>query len=531
MSASHHEKGVGGAAVGHLAAQISSSHHAELGSHHHHHSVHVNHKIGRSSVAGRVSISRGSVLNDSYEALEQEHTRETTGNSSGRENTETPLVGGYDSSSLLEMRESAASRLGISIEDYEVKLAAAKMIGGFVIRDKGSVELERGSVYGAVILMPQVARTAGWPRFFVNLTVRSYIFVLVNYVVQGLLLYMIAKEETVMDLFAGQMYLCDFGAHVKDCPGHDWCIGPHGTQITPPRLYSWNTWSTRVFVKQSLEAHFPERIDDINKLVDPGEYGLESYSCRWLCCFIFMMSVMSELFLNFRMLRLLLYVPTKNEPWLELRKEDPDADTTNWLDAAEVKVAGMSLGWKIINVLVVFIPKMLLWKITAEAGVTFLMETASIEDIIVNSVALTFVLNIDEMFFELMSDAAKVMLECHADLKFYDVAQEENLPEEMIMEEHSRSQTLRNWRYTDTLALFPVKLVAVLLLTIFFVANYYLERCVYTGDGHWISKTMYLPQSSKFSAFSAYFSWSFPNPHVPEPYWTMPTPIVSAVSQ
>merc|ERR1719454_2426864 len=96
----------------------------------------------------------------------------------------------------------------------------------------------------------------------------------------------------------------------------------------------------------------------------------------------------------------------------------------------------MSLGWKIINVLVVFIPKMLLWKITAEAGVTFLMETASIEDIIVNSVALTFVLNIDEMFFELMSDAQKVMLECHEELKFYDEEEEENLPEELIMDEH-----------------------------------------------------------------------------------------------
>merc|ERR1740138_187716 len=135
------------------------------------------------------------------------------------------------------------------------------------------------------------------------MAVRAYIFLIVNFVVQGGLLYMIAKEETVMDLFSGQMYLCDFGAWVKDCPGQPWCIGPGGTEITAPRLYSWEQWSVRTFVKQSLQTLFPERLDEINAKIDPGEYGVESYTCRWMCCFIFMMSVMSELFLNFRMIR------------------------------------------------------------------------------------------------------------------------------------------------------------------------------------------------------------------------------------
>merc|ERR1712129_532017 len=184
---------------------------------------------------------------------------------------------------------------------------------------------------------------------------------------------------------------------------------------------------------------------------------------------------------------------------------------------------GMSLFWKTINIIFVFVPKMLLWKITAEAGVTFLMETASIEDIIVDSVALTFVLNIDEMFFELMSEAAKIMLECHEELKFFDEEKEEDLPEEDIMKEHCQHQHLRYWRFTDSLALFPVKLVVVFLLTLWFVAHYYLQRCNYQGDGHWVSKTMYLPKSIDFSILSAYFSSFFPNPSLDEPFWQIPT--------
>lgn len=495
MADHHTSKGVGAAGIGHLQAQLHQDHQPEK----HHHPKDDSREKG--AVSG------------SYILLEQERDE-------GTANTETPLNLANDQRSLYDMRQVAANRLGLKPEEYKVKLAAAKMIGGFVIRDKGSVELERGSVYGAVILMPQVARSAGWPRFFVSMMVRAYLFLIVNFFVQGGLLYMIAKEETVMDLFAGQMYLCDFGAYVKDCPGHSWCTGPAGTEISPPRMYSWAQWSTRVFVVQSLEAMFPDRLEEIHQKVDPGEYGLESYSCRWLCCFIFMMSVMSELFLNIRMLRLIWAVPNENEAWLELKPEDEE--DTNWLDAAEVKVAGMSPAWKVVNIMVVFFPKMLLWKITAEAGVTFLMETASIEDIIVNSVALTFVLNIDEMFFELMSDAAKVMLECHSEMKFYDEDQEENLPEELIMEEHSIRQELSHWTIGDSVSLFPVKLVTVCILTLYFVGNYYIERCNYRGNFLWASKTMYLPDSVNFSVFSAFFSWFFPNPSLKEPFWTMP---------
>merc|ERR1711879_592903 len=169
--------------------------------------------------------------------------------------------------------------------------------------------------------MPQVARTARWPRFLSSLVFQAYLFLLVNVIVQSTLLYMIAKEELVMDLFAGQMYLCDFGAWLSRCPGHPSCTGPAGSQITPPRMYSYAMWSTRTYARDSLKALFPDRVDEIHAKIDPGEYGVESYWCRWLCCFIFMMSVMSELFLNVEMLKLVWFVPSRNEPWIELVEE------------------------------------------------------------------------------------------------------------------------------------------------------------------------------------------------------------------
>eukprot|EP00929_Paragymnodinium_shiwhaense_P095215 TRINITY_DN5620_c0_g1_i3.p1 TRINITY_DN5620_c0_g1~~TRINITY_DN5620_c0_g1_i3.p1 ORF type:complete len:556 (+),score=142.90 TRINITY_DN5620_c0_g1_i3:201-1868(+) len=416
-------------------------------------------------------------------------------------------------------REAAAEALGISYEDYEVQVATAKLIGGFCIREQGHVGLEKGSVYGAAILMPQMARSAGWPRFLVSLLLRSYVFLFINLALQGGLLYMIQKEEAIMDLFGGQMYLCDFGALVSSCPGHPSCIGPSGTEITPPRMYPFLQWSTRTFLRDSLKFVFPEMGDEIQGKVDPGEYGLESYWCRLLCCFIFMMSVMSELYLNVRMMKLIWYVPNDNEMWLE--DTEDFAHGLTWLDAAGVKVAGMSIMWKIINIVLVLVPKLLLWKMTADAGVTFLMETASIEDLIVNSVALTFVLNIDEMMFELMTEATKVSLEACRDLNLYDEEDEEDLPEEKIMELYGKQQELQHWTFMDTMGLFPFKLVVVASLTAFFVMDYYLGHCNYAGGGNFFSKPMYLPNSVNLGWGTALFPNFFKTPAAEEPYWEM----------
>merc|ERR1712070_376786 len=66
------------------------------------------------------------------------------------------------------------------------------------------------------------------------------------------------------------------------------------------------------------------------------------------------------------------------------------------LEDVRIKIAGMPFVWKMVNFVVILIPKVVLWKLTAEVGVMSLMETSDIDNIITNCVSLTFILNIDE---------------------------------------------------------------------------------------------------------------------------------------
>merc|ERR1712217_826338 len=119
------------------------------------------------------------------------------------------------------------------------------------------------------------------------------------------------KEELVMDKFAGQMYLCDFGARKDGCPEADGCLGPGGTRYTPDRMFSYEQWSVQNWVKKSLKDVFPERITKIEDHVDPGEYGIESLHCRFLCTFLFIVAVTQEFQKALELLRVIYVVPSQ----------------------------------------------------------------------------------------------------------------------------------------------------------------------------------------------------------------------------
>lgn len=424
---------------------------------------------------------------------------------------------------------------GIStlIEDPAVraKVASTKMMGILKAKEKYRVPFDQG-LYGAAIVMPQLARSAGWPKHLCVLSVRSFIFLLVNYVAQGCILYMIAKEENVWDAFAGQMFLCDFGKDSNDCPDGPDCVGPGGTIFSPPRVYGWDLWSTRVYVRDSLVALFPHMKDEIHKNVDPGEYGVESYWCRLLCCTLFTVTVMSDLWGSINILRVFFDVPNKAELWIDY--EVPDwADKEHakaihgWseLDLVKLKVAGMPLAWKIFDVLIILLPKMLLWKITAEAGILFLMEASGIEDIVVNSVALAFILQIDELLCaELMSETTRTILGKLEDYHLEDFEQEiavEEMTDEELLEKYEEAQNC-GWGLQELWDSFPARLVAVFCLTGFFVYIYYERHCVVSASGGFVSHSMSLPVSTKFTLLNAFFQYFFPVETVEETYWTMP---------
>eukprot|EP00746_Dinoflagellata_sp_MGD_P141740 gnl/MRDRNA2_/MRDRNA2_74799_c0_seq2.p1 gnl/MRDRNA2_/MRDRNA2_74799_c0~~gnl/MRDRNA2_/MRDRNA2_74799_c0_seq2.p1 ORF type:complete len:446 (+),score=91.83 gnl/MRDRNA2_/MRDRNA2_74799_c0_seq2:151-1338(+) len=393
------------------------------------------------------------------------------------------------------------------------------------MRSPGYCTLDNDSVYGAAILIPQLARTAGWEKFLTFLAIRSYIFLIVNVLVQGYAVFFVAKEERVMDSFAGQMYLCDFGVQVDpdSCPGlGSKCLGPGGTEVDMKRIYNWAQWSTRTFVKDSLKVIFPDRAEEIETKVDPGEYGVEAYNCRLLCCFLFIVFVMNDLVQTLDMLRMLYHIPTADEDWFEADDHvDNDTDVLS-LDRVKVKIAGMPLLWKILNLVFVVIPKILIWKLLAESGIMFLMETSGIEDVIVNAVAMAFLLNIDEMLCAvLMSKESKALLDKLEGTALYDSGEWKNWSHGKILEEYEH----HDWKahqLADFLALIPMKLLACCGLTFVGVFEYYAMHCIRTGEGSLISKPMYLPTSSHFGFLAAFFPNLFPVEKQDEAYWSMP---------
>lgn len=422
------------------------------------------------------------------------------------------------------LRLAPAEELGVSLEEYRQLLANAKLVGAMKFMQLGKVGIEPNSVYGAAILMPQVARTAHWHRFFLPHVVSSYFYLLVCMFVHATMLVYVGKELHVMNLFAGQMYLCDFGADLPACTLDDdseRCVGPFGTPVTAPRLYSWSQWASRSFVRDSLAAVLPDQAEKIRTIADPGEYGVESYYCRLLCCFVYVISITQELDNIINMIRLLYNIPSEEQPWFKLGAEEDDetAETMEkWLSQVEVKVAGMPRTWKLVNVFVVLLPKIMLWEMTASTGINFLMETGGIDDIIVNSVALGFLLTLDEIITDAMLSAEvnHLLDECQE----YPLYQEGDLHTHSDQETLSKSEELAPGHLQLAWQMIPKVMVFCLGLLFWLVTRYYTLHCDFV-DGRWVSKDMHSPNSLSFSLANALFGRFFPVDAAQTPYWSM----------
>lgn len=413
------------------------------------------------------------------------------------------------------------------VSDREWDLAFARTTIGVTMREEGTCRIEE-SVYGAAILMPQLARTVRWNKTMTMLAIQSWMFLVLNVLLQAYLLKMLAKEEIIMDGFAGQMFLCDFGAGIEACPGPG-CRGPGGTDVTGPRLYSWEAIVDRTFVRDSFAALFPDKIDEINAKIDPGEYGVESYWCRLACCFIFMISCMDDLNIIYKIAQLLYKIPTEAGRWIRPRP-NPGYKLHGSIEEVEVKIAGMPLKWKVINGLCIVLPKLVLWKLTAETGMGMLMDTSGIDDIITNSVALTFILGIDELMgTALMTEEALNFVKSTEDFPLFDestscVGNMSLLSDDELLEQYQKIQCdIRGVKLQDMTQLIPTKFVVSVLGTVFFVWEYYSRHCVQSPDdeNRYISKTMYLPKSMQFTWLNALIPNFFPVERG-DMYWEMP---------
>lgn len=345
-----------------------------------------------------------------------------------------------------------------------------------------------------------------------------------------------------MDKFAGQMYLCDFGAVKFGCPDAPGCTGPDGTKITPGRMYDFKQWRIQKFVKESLQTIFPDKKHDIEDKIDAGEYGVESAYCRHVCTFLFMMAVANDFFQCVNMVRLLWVIPNADDAWMDLHDNQDTIENEVY-----VQIRGMPLHWKIINLILIVFPKFVLWQFTAESGTTFLLETATIQDTIVNSTALAFILSLDEMMFLTMSaDATKFLMnklcgypvnmdEDVAD-DWNEEAQNSDAWKEDTQDERERTERkmemflslsgdtilqksdINKWFTRRSLML---KAPCVVIIWLFYESRYFVTMCTKSQEGTWVSVPVYTPLSADYTIWQALLPWVNIDQE-DTPYWSMP---------
>merc|ERR1711874_297052 len=120
------------------------------------------------------------------------------------------------------------------------------------------------------------------------------------------------------------------------------------------------TWQTRAFTRDTLRAVFPNKTDDIDKLVDPGEYALEDYNCRLVCSFLFVVGIVSDWFEAVNMGYLIWSVPSRVDLWVvdntpewDTRERIQKIQGKSVLQFTQFRVAGLALAWKVFNTVVV----------------------------------------------------------------------------------------------------------------------------------------------------------------------------------
>lgn len=421
-----------------------------------------------------------------------------------------------------------------SAPEFRARVAAAKLMNILWAKEPSQVHLDQ-SLYGAAFVLPQIARSAGWPKELKVLCLKTFLVLLCNYVVQFAILYFIAKEDMVWDLFSGQMYLCDFGKDATSCPDGPNCLGPGGTVFTNSRYYSWNQWSARTFARDSMKALFPEELPEIGRYADPGEYGLESNTCRMVCCMLFVVTVLGDLLGSFNLAWLMNRIESSDDLWIDWTPPKPSAWASKEhakmvmnheeMDFVQLRIAGMPFHWKVLNWLLILLPKLALWKVTTEAGIVFLMETQGIEDLVVNSVALAFILQIDELLCsELMNVKVHQLLEkleVNVTGELSAIDEVERMTDQELFEKNQQ-EIFDPWNLKDLWALVPVKFVLTIFITWFFMMRYYWSFCVQSEAGGVVSKSLGLPLGSKLSLASAYLASIFPHPTEEKFFWSMP---------
>eukprot|EP00434_Breviolum_minutum_P023170 symbB.v1.2.020440.t3/scaffold1722.1/size104679/1 len=330
------------------------------------------------------------------------------------------------------------------------------------------------------------------------------------------------------------MHLCDFGARLDSCTGPGTtvpgCQGPGGTQFSPPRLYGYTQWAVQKFTKQALLDVLPDKEDTINEKVDPGEYGMENFSCRAVCLFLFTLSVMHEIVTCMKMALLLWNVPSSGEKemaWITHVKDSMVSRVK-----AKYRVGGMPLHWKAVVFFIVFLPKLALCHYVLLEGTLLLMDTSGIMDSVLGALSMSFVLGLDEMLYNAMTSSAAVSIM----LQLEKAVEEEELAQEKRDEAGQQMAHDISWcSWSLIRQIIPVRIVVTMAVMGLYVGRYYEFKCKWSDrcgnwetlkrgkldEWHlWVSKDMYTPSRASYSLSDFILNGFFQTVgHTDEPFW------------
>lgn len=386
----------------------------------------------------------------------------------------------------------------------------------------GAYQLEKDSVYGSVIAMPQIGRSLGWPWTFRALVFRAWLLLAVNYVLQGGAIMFIAQESQVMDVFSGKVHLCDFAYDLEDCPDGNHCTGPGGTKYTGSGRMSFDVWSIRSYMRDMVKAsvkgtRHEHLVNKANQIFYPGEFGMENYYCRLVACCIFMIAEVREFFKTCELIGVLWKTPNFGESWVTKVSEE---ECPNWqedpISRLRFTTAGMPIWWKVIYFFTIVVPKSLLLYNVCWMGLRFLMESAGIVEQVLGAMTMDFILDIDEMLFDALgSEATKRIM---GDLEGF-ANPEYNAGDHDDHVENARNGNFSAIRWGAAKLCIPRRLLYTMAALLIFEARYYMLNCDHV-DGMWVSKPMYLPKSVYYT-FVHFVTGKIAFEGTP--FWTMPT--------
>jgi len=235
--------------------------------------------------------------------------------------------------------------------------------------------LPRDSLYGVCVVLPQVARQLNWHAVYIGLVVKSYVCIFIVYAMQSMFVWEVCRLVWKLD--------DDCNADPESCQ-HSGFRAVHEWMLRPGGRVRWYLCSPQV------------------------DGDSDSQILRKLCVIAFVLWLFKDLRQTYEIAMLILKLPNQAGKWMVMKMVTESSmvqlDKKGFLeheDEAEIEwqIDAMELQWKIITSVFIIIPKFMVAVALCYYGSVWLLNTTERSDLILNAVALVFVLELDEAVF------------------------------------------------------------------------------------------------------------------------------------